>query len=313
MRALRTVFGVVLLLAGVPMVLLAATGWSVLRQGPDGDGFAPTSAFVRADGRAVLVADMAALAERARVAVLPGSDRVRVTVRSESGPLFVALAPTVHARRYLDGVARTELSAADGMLDVEGPGVPAPAVARSFWDMTAERGDGLQRLEFTPRPDTSLVIVKANGEAGIDATVTVGSYPNWLGAGTWWLLVGGMGAVMAGVALLAWPERRREVVLVVEANQMVDFADRITEAFGGSSPSPYVHTGRHHDLTGELVALDRIAPHQNAPHQNAPHQGGRHGRDRYANDTGRLTALEPNQRRALHDPTGESPYVTTAT
>jgi hypothetical protein len=301
MRALRTVFGVVLLLAGVPMVLLAAIGWSVLRQGPDGEGFAATSAFVRADGRAVLVADMAALAEQARAPVLPGSDRVRVTVRSGSGPLFVALAPTVHARRYLDGAARTELSAADGILDVEGPVAPAPAVAQTFWDMTAERRDGVQRLEFTPRPAMSLVIVKANGEAGIDATVTIGSYPDWLGAGTWWLLVGGLGAVMAGVALLAWPDRRREVVLVVEANRMVDFADRITEALGG--PSPYVHTGRHHDLTGEMVALDRIAPHQ----------AGRHGRDRYANDTGRLTALEPNQRRALHDPTGESPYVTTAT
>jgi len=301
MRALRTLFGVVLLLAGVPMVLLAATGWSVLRQGPDGEGFAPTSAFVRADGRAVLVADMAALAERAHVAVLPGSDRVRVTVRSGSGPLFVALAPTVHARRYLDGVARTELSAADGILDVEGPIVPAPAVAQAFWDTTAQRRDGVQRLEFTPGPATSLVIVKANGEAGIDATVTVGSYPNWFGAGTWWLLVGGLGAVMAGVALLAWPDRRREVVLVVEANRMVDFADRITEGLGG--PSPFAQGGRHHDLTGELVALDRIAPQQ----------PGRHGRNRYANDTDRLTALEPNRRRALHDPTGESPYVTTAT
>jgi hypothetical protein len=301
MRALRTVFGVFLLLAGVPMVLLAATGWSVLRQGPDGEGFAPTSAFVRSDGRAILVADVATLAERARVPVLPGSDRVRVTVRSGSGPLFVALAPTVHARQYLDGVARSELSPVDGILDVEGPIAPAPAVAQEFWDLTAERRDAVQRLEFTLRPATSLVIVKANGEAGIDATVTVGSYPDWLGAGTWWLLVGGLGAVMAGVALLAWPDRRREVVLVVEANRMVDFADRISESLGGSSP--YVHSGRHHDLTGELVALDRIAPHQ----------GGRHGRDRYANDPGRLTALEPNQRRALHDPTGESPYVTTAT
>ena len=28
------------------------------------------------------------------------------------------------------------------------------------------------------------------------------------------------------VALLAWPDRRREVVLVVEANRMVDFAER---------------------------------------------------------------------------------------
>jgi hypothetical protein len=301
MRVLRTLFGVVLVLTGVPMVLFAAIGWSVLRQGPDGDGFAPTHAFVRADGRAVHVVDMAALAERTRVSVLPGSDRVRVTVRSGSGPLFVALAPTVHARRYLDGVARTELSAADGILDVEGPVAPAPAVAQPFWDATAERRDGIHLLEFTPRPATSLVIVKANGEAGIDATVSVGTYPNWLGGGTWWLLVGGLGALMAGVALLAWPDRRREVVLVVEANRMVDFADRIAEGLGG--PSPFVHTGRHHDLTGELVTLDRIAPKQ----------PGRHGRDRYANDPGRLSALEPNQRRALHDPTGESPYVTTAT
>jgi hypothetical protein len=306
MRALRTVVGVVLLLAGVPMVLLAATGWSVLRQGPDGEGFAPTHALVRADGRAVLVPDVAALAERVRVPVLPGSDRVRVTVRSGSGPLFVALAPTVHARQYLDGVAHTELSAADDIVDVEGPLTPAPAVVETFWGAAGQRRGAVQILEFTPRPATSLVIVKASGEAGIDATVSVGSYPNWLGAGTWWLLVGGLAAVMVGVAALAWPQRRREVVLVVEANRMVDFADRIAEGLGG--PSPFVHTGRHHDLTGEIVVFDRIAPQQ----------GGRPGRNRYAddrfvNDPDRLTALEPNRRRALHDPTGESPYVTTAT
>jgi hypothetical protein len=276
------------------LVLLAATGWSVLRQGPTGEGFAPTHAFVRADGRAVLVSDVATLAERARVAVLPGSDRVRVTVRSEPGPLFVGLAPTVHARRYLDGVAHTELTGAGERLDVDGPVLPHPADAQPFWAATAQRRDAVHLLEFTPRPGTSLVIVRAGEEVGVEATVSVGSYPGWVEAGTWWLLVGGLGAVMAGVALLVWPERRREVVLVVESSRMVDFADRLGERLGVAAP--FVHTGRHHDLTGELVKLDRS------------------GRDPYVNDTGRLTALEPNQRHAaLHDPTGESPYVTTAT
>jgi hypothetical protein len=302
MRALRTLVGVVALLAGGPMLLLAGVGWSVLRLGPDAEGLAPTRAFVRTEARAVLVVDAAALADRARVSVVPGSDRVRVTVRSGSGPLFVALAPTGLASGYLDEVARAELSGTGGLVEVAGRAVPTPAAGQTFWAQTAARRDTVHSLEWTPRPDTSLVIMRSDGQGGIDATVGLGSYPAWLGAGTWWLLVGGVVAVLAGLGLLAWPQRRREVVLVVEAHRMVDFADRIVDRLDGSPA--LVHRGRHHDMTGEVVRLDRVAPPRS----------GRAGRDRYVNDTGRVTALEPNQGgAALREGTGESPYVSTAT
>jgi hypothetical protein len=256
MRALRTFFGVVLLLAGVPMVLLAAAGWSVLRNGPEAEGFAPTHAYVRTAGRAVVVGDVAGLAERTRVPVLPGSDRVRVTVRSTSGPLFVAVAPVSEVDRYLDGVARTEFSGVSGPLDVDGRVAGPVAAGQAFWDVTAERRGGVETLEWTPRPDRSLVIMRADGEPAIDATVAIGSYPAWLDTGTWWLLTGGLAAVMVGVGLLFWPQRRREVVLVVEAHRMVDFADRIADRLGGGRSDP-IYSGRHHDVTGELVMFDR--------------------------------------------------------
>jgi hypothetical protein len=302
MRALRTLIGVVALLAGGPMLLLAGVGWSVLRLGPDAEGLAPTRAFVDTEARAVLVVDAAALADRARVSVVPGAQRVRVTVRSGSGPLFVALAPTGLAQGYLDEVARAEVSAVGGLVEVAGHAVPTPAAGQTFWDTTAIRRDTVHSLEWTPRPDTSLVIVRADGKAGIDATIGLASYPGWLGSGTWWLLVGGVVAVLVGIGLVGWPQRRREVVLVVEAHRMVDFADRIADRLDGSAA--LVHRGRHHDMTGELVPLDRVAPPQS----------GRRGRDRYVNDTGRVTALEPNQHgAALREGTGESPYVSTAT
>jgi hypothetical protein len=282
MRALRTAVGVVLLLAGVPTVLLAAVGWSVLRAGPEAEGFAPTRAYIRTDGWAVLVADAAGLADRSRVTVLPGSDRVRITVHSGSA-LFVGLAPSGEARRYLDGVARTELTAR-GSVDVDGRAEPASPALQSFWSAT-----GGTTLEWAPRPGTSLVIMRLDGSPGVEATVGLGWYPGWVGAGTWWLLVGGLAAVMAGVGLLAWPPRRREVVLVVEAHRMVDFADQL-------------HSGRRQDVTGELVRLDRVG-------SPAPRS-----RERFLNDTARVTALQPNSDPAgLREETGESPYVSTAT
>ena len=107
-----------------------------------------------------------------------------------------------------------------------------------------------------------------------------------------WLLIAGTAAGLAGLGLLLWPQRRREVVLVVEAHRMVDFADRIADRLGGP-----VATGRHPDVTGELVVLPRD------------------GRDRYVNDPRRVTALDPNSdpAAAMREGTGESPYVGSAT
>jgi hypothetical protein len=152
---------------------------------------------------------------------------------------------------------------------------------------------------------------------------------------------------MTGVGLLFWPARRRETVLVVEANRMVDFADRIAERLGGTAAGPPMPAARvpagaeaipgwppRHDLTGELVL--------NPPRDTASEDvEAAPGRDRYRNEVGRITALEPNQRgsapapegsaggpaegsaggpaegsgggSALREGTGESPYVSTAT
>src|SRR5687767_13711609 len=97
-----------------------------------------------------------------------------------------------------------------------------------------------------PRRGNCLMIMSADAEPGFDATLSLGSYPGWLDPGTWWLLVGGLVAVVTGVGLLLWPVRRREVLLGVEAHRMVDFADRIAERLGGQPTS--VHSGRHHDM-----------------------------------------------------------------
>jgi len=302
MRVLRTLVGVVLLIVGVPAAFLAAAGWTVMRHGDDGFGAAHIR--LRTAGRAVLVPDAAAFADAA--AALPGPDRVRLTVRSGSGPLLVALVPADAAARYLDGVARAEVrGAGNAVRIVEVGGDVAPAVDAPLW--TGGPSDPVRVLDWTPAPGMALVVTRADGLAGVDATLGVGAYPIWLGDGAPWLLVLGTAAVVAGIALLVWPARRREVVLVVEAHRMVEFADQLAGRVGagrvgagrvgagrvGASRLGREPADRRHDVTGEVVVLAQP------------------GRDRYLNDTGRVTALDPNA--ALHEGTDESPYVSTAT
>jgi hypothetical protein len=137
----------------------------------------------------VIILDAAALADRKALPGLPGSHRIRIAARSDSGPLFVALAPPVEAQRYLGGVARTELAGlgAGGsvrVVDLDGEAVPAPVTQQTFWAATGRQLDGAQTLDWTPPAGSrmSLVIMRTDGAPGLDATLTAGPDPAWLGA-----------------------------------------------------------------------------------------------------------------------------------
>jgi len=85
--------------------------------------------------------------------------------------------------------------------------------------------------------DTAFVLLRADGQAGIDATLSAALYPRWLNLATWSLLTAGTLLTLGGVVLL-WPARRREVVLVVEANRVVELADRNASRVAGVPRNP---------------------------------------------------------------------------
>jgi hypothetical protein len=258
MRALRTLIGLVLVLAGVPTVLLGAAGWFAL-QHSDGDGsFVAQVGPVRTSGYAVIVPDVTTLADRHGAASLLGANSLRLTVHSDREPVRLWIVPADQLSRYLDGVARTEVSAVGyatgpqpvNLTDISGFRTPGPM---PFAD-TAASGYSLA-WEKSTDAQTSLLLVRADGRPDLEATLAVQVYATWLPASAWTALGMGTVVLLAGIAVLFWPVRPRPPMLVVEADQLVELADAIAERMAGP-PLP-IHRVR--EVTGELVPIPRPA------------------------------------------------------
>jgi hypothetical protein len=301
MRVLRTLVGLVLTALAVGLLLAGAAG--LLTAGHrDGNGaFTAQLAPVHSEGFAVVVPDVAGLVGQHEAADRLSPGRLRVTVATSSEPLVLVLLPADAARRYLDDVPRTEITAVGfgtgvqpvGVADFDGTGEPAPLSGAGvlamgpdlFWDTPGDR-------------PMALLVLRTDGERGIDAALTVGIRPGWLDAAVRGLLIGGTAVLLLGGALLLWPVPR-ETLVVVEARQVVDLADqfaRLTAALpAGPSdypgayppgyppdgyapagyptmayppPTGYAPTGSEpagmrrapRDLTGELVPMPRRWP-----------------------------------------------------
>ena len=159
MRTLRTLIGVILVLVGVPALALAGAGWSAQRHaGPDGS-FSAELGPVRSDGYAVTVPNVAEVLDRHVAATLLRSDRVRVTVRSATAAVLLWLVPTADLPRYLNGVARTELTAVGysreaqpvQVADFAGTASPETLIQQPFWT----RAPNGQTLEWNRSTDAS--------------------------------------------------------------------------------------------------------------------------------------------------------------
>jgi hypothetical protein len=312
MRALRTLIGLILVLACAPMMLAGLVGWNALQHRDASGGFATSLEPLRSGGHAVVVRDVDALLARHGIANRLGSGRLRVTARSSAGPLFLALAPAVDVGRYFDRVARSELSGvgfADGaapveLTDIAGTANPSPPAGQAFWLLRGAATGSGDTLEWdTPlasQTPTALVLMRADGAQGVDATLVVALYPRWLNAATWSLLVGGSLALLAGLAVQFWPVRRRETVLVVEAHRMVDMADRIAEGLRGSprrrQPASVPRT---------LVPVPPGPGAEDIPDDAEPAAAGQgRWRARVVTNSDRIRALRRNLRR-LRGPRSE--------
>lgn len=235
MRALRSIAALLLTAVGVVLLLGAVAGWLIGQHRDPTGSFTAELAPVHSDGYAIVVPDLVGLAQRHGVARWLGPGDLRVTARS-SDRLVLALAPAVEASRYLDGVARTEVTGigyASGAQPVSVGtvgGTDVPGTLPSSWALAMD-GRAVEWSMDTDGP-VSLVVFRADGRPGLTATLTAGLRPSSWGVLAGGLLFGGAAVVLAGAAFLVLPGPRREVVLVVERDRVVDVADRIAGHMG---------------------------------------------------------------------------------
>jgi hypothetical protein len=280
MRALRTLAGLVLVLIGFPAIIAGAAGMIAL-QHRDADGaFTTELAPLHADGYAIVVPDVDTAVNRYGLAPLLGSGRLTVTLRDSAEPVVLAFAKAEPVKPYLAGVAHSELTSvgyADGTAPVtlvaqDGVRAPAPAHNQDFWLAVSQ-----QTLDWQPAAgESTLVILRVDGRAGIDATLAVSRYPTGLRTMTLALLLVGVVGLAGGVVLLFLAA---EPMVVVEEQRMEQLADQIADRIEFHLPGPAQPTvgapPRPHDLTGELVLPYPPEPPWSAPY-GGNHAGGFH-------------------------------------
>lgn len=208
-RVLAVVAGSMLALAA----LVALFGGAVLGIGyvsqRDADGFISTRSERLTTPTFALTSDDVDLGLESGSGWLfkPGRlGTVRVTVRPVDGrPLFVGVAPAAALDRYLadvrhDALVEVELSPFRPTYRTE-PGTrrPAPPGRQTFW-AEASSSSGSQTVEFDLRKGSwVLVVMRADGSAGVAAEASVGAKAGWVPGLALALVLGGI--VALGIAL----------------------------------------------------------------------------------------------------------------
>ena len=249
MRVLRTILGLLLLIIGVPALLVGAAFWAAMQHRDPGGAFSGDLQRTATSGYAVVVPDADGLLRRDAPFARSGNTRLRLTAYSLDGPAFIGIGPADEVARYLDGVPRQVVTTVDlgtGALPVAtdrigGGRAPASVPGRQrFWLKSATGGLDWHPSELRDQ-HYSLVIMSPSAQPGLELTATANLSPGWLNSATWSLLIFGSLLVLAGIVVLAWPGRRREVVYVVEPSQVPD----LMLAIGAPLPLSRTGGGRH--------------------------------------------------------------------
>jgi hypothetical protein len=216
-RIVALILGLVLLL---PALGLLVGGGALLladRSGNRSDGylFSPRDGF-SSDGYAISSEriDLSSGADWLPISSSLGDVRLEVT-GTGSSDIFVGIAPVAEATAYLDGVQRTVIqdlgvdAPATARLQEPGGAPAGPPGDQGFWTEQTS-GSGLQQLTWTPSDgDWMLVVMNADGSAGVSMQARVGAtFPALSGLG-WGLLIGGVLAVIVAALLLVLAFRRR--------------------------------------------------------------------------------------------------------
>jgi hypothetical protein len=141
---------------------------------------------------------------------LLGDVRIRVTPESAEAPLFVGIARSEDADRYLAGVDRTVINDFwDDDVEPVGGGRAASAPAtQDFW-VASSSGAGTRSLVWEPTDGTwTVVVMNADARPGVDIGADLGARVPalpWIALG---LLLGGAVFLAGGILLIAAAIRR---------------------------------------------------------------------------------------------------------
>lgn len=237
MSFMRTAGGALLLAIGIPVLLAGGTLWTVADHRDDGGAFAGRTERLETAGHAVVVPDLDGLLRRDAPFVRAGRTRLRITARSGAGPAFLGVAPAADVDGYLAPAAHARVervSVTRGPLPVRAsdatpaqPGASlAPPDTRGFW---RQSGVGVLDLDsrWLRQRSLSLVVMRPDGGAGLAVDVRAEVRLGWLDPTIWGLLAGGLLLVLGAAVILTRPIRPREVVFVVEPDQVPVLAARL--------------------------------------------------------------------------------------
>jgi hypothetical protein len=142
-----------------------------------------------------------------------GKVRVQVDSRGEK-PVFVGIARTSEVDDYLSGVSHTTLTDVDTSPfeakydDHAGHRRPVAPADSHIW-AASEHGSGKQTLNWEIEDgDWSVVVMNADGSAGVDADVSAGAEVPFLSALGWTGIGSGSFVLVIGIALLVTGIRR---------------------------------------------------------------------------------------------------------
>ena len=209
------------------LVLAGGAGAHWLEDRKDADGYYTTSASAsrptRTRSRPRTSTSMMACPGRP-----PTTASVRFKVRSDDAkPVFVGVARTRDVDAYLDRSAHATLTDFDVdpfVADYRTTGgltAPAAPGTQPIWAAKAT-GTGTQTLTWDAEDgDWSVVVMNADGSAGVDTDISVGAEVPIVGDLATGLTIGGISGLGIGVALIAGgliTPRRRPSVLAESAS-----------------------------------------------------------------------------------------------
>jgi hypothetical protein len=179
------------------------------RFGRDGGYLTSPAATLVTSGQAVTTDGILLEADGPRWA-LPdrtlGTVRIRVTGQEPGVPVFVGIARTADADRYLAGSDHATVRSIDRnrvrYVEHTGDATLAAPTTQTFWAASAT-GSGRQNLTWTARAgDWTVVVLNADAAPGVDVRADVAATVPALGALALGLLAGGFAFLAVGVLLV---------------------------------------------------------------------------------------------------------------
>jgi len=213
-RVIALVIGIVVLF---PALGLLAGGGVLLwgdRVARDDNGFLNSaSQSFSSSGYAITTSsiDLATGADWVPMSSALGTARLQVT---GTGPdIFVGIARAGDTTAYLGGVQRTivtDVGSASAPAITTGAGAPSsPPGEQNFWTAQTS-GSGTQSLTWSPSAGNwVLVVMNADGSAGVSVDARLGATVPALGGLAWGLLAAGLILLLLGVLAIVLAVRRR--------------------------------------------------------------------------------------------------------